>query len=40
MSRGSELHEKWSRDEGYRAAYDELGPECESALLSWPRMPS
>ena len=31
MSSGSELRKKWSWDEGYRAAYDELGPECESA---------
>ena len=31
MSRVSELHQKWSQDADYRAAYDELGPEFELA---------
>ena len=31
MSKISDLHEKWSRDPEYRAAYDELGPEFELA---------
>lgn len=29
MSKLSELHEKWSREPDYRAAYDRLGPEFE-----------
>ena len=31
MSRVSELHQKWSQNADYRAAYDELGPEFELA---------
>ena len=31
MSSDSELHKKWSWDEDYRAAYDELGPERKLA---------
>ena len=31
MSKVSDLHEKWSRDPGYRTTYDELGPEFELA---------
>ena len=27
----SDLHERWSKDPGYRAAYDELGSEFELA---------
>ena len=29
MSKASDLHEKWSRDPDYLAAYDRLGPEFE-----------
>ncbi len=29
MSNVADLHEKWSRDPEYRAAYDRLGPEFE-----------
>ncbi len=35
MSRLSDLHERWSRDSDYRAAYDELGPEFELARREW-----
>ena len=31
MSKVTDLHEKWSRDPDYRAAYEKLGPEFESA---------
>ena len=31
MSKVADLHEKWSRDPAYRAAYDRLGPEFEVA---------
>ncbi len=31
MSKVSALHEQWSRDPNYQAAYDELGPEFELA---------
>ena len=31
MSKVRDLHEKWSRDADYRAAYDELEPEFELA---------
>ena len=31
MSKVSELHERWSKDPGYRAAYDELGSEFDLA---------
>ena len=27
MSKATDLHEKWSRDPDYRAAYEKLGPE-------------
>ena len=33
MSRVSDLHEKWSQDPEYRAAYEALGPEFELARL-------
>ena len=29
MSEAADLHEEWSRDPGYREAYDRLGPEFE-----------
>ena len=29
MSKVTDLHEEWSRDPGYREAYDRLGPEFE-----------
>ena len=29
MSKVTDLHEEWSRDPDYRAAYDRLGPEFE-----------
>ena len=29
MTRVADLHEEWSRDPGYREAYDRLGPEFE-----------
>ena len=31
MSRVSDLHERWSKNPGYRAAYDELGSEFDLA---------
>ena len=31
MSKATDLHEKWSRDPDYRAAYEKLGPEFEFA---------
>jgi len=31
MTRVADLHEKWSRDPAYRAAYDRLGPAFEVA---------
>ncbi len=31
VSKVSDLHERWSKDPGYRAAYDELGGEFELA---------
>ena len=31
MSKVADLHEKWSRDPAYRAAYERLGPEFEVA---------
>ena len=31
MSKVTDLHEKWSRDPDYRAAYEKLGPEFEFA---------
>ena len=33
MSRVRDLHEKWSQDPEYRAAYEALGPEFELARL-------
>jgi ribosome-binding protein aMBF1 (putative translation factor) len=27
MSKVSELHDRWMKEDGYRAAYEELGPE-------------
>ena len=31
MSKVRDLHKEWSRDRGYREAYEELGPEFELA---------
>ena len=31
MTKVRDLHKKWSRGRGYRAAYEELGPEFELA---------
>lgn len=31
MTNVRDLHEKWSKDPGYRKAYEELGPEFELA---------
>ncbi len=31
MSKVRDLHKAWSRDRGYREAYEELGPEFELA---------
>ena len=33
MSQVRDLHERWSRDPEYRAAYEALGPEFELARL-------
>ncbi len=33
MSQVRDLHQKWSRDPDYRAAYDALGPEFKLARL-------
>lgn len=31
MSKVSDLHERWSKDPGYRDAYDELGSEFDAS---------
>lgn len=31
MTKVGDLHKKWSRDRGYRTAYEDLGPEFELA---------
>lgn len=40
MSRVRDLHEQWSQDPDYRAAYDALGPEFALARLLIEARPS